>query len=403
MNILQNVLLYLVLVLALALAWYMGRQSGRRRQGRQGKPESDYFIGLNYLLNDEPDEAVDVFINSLEPDRGSLETHLALGTLLRRRGKVDRSISHLQGLLAGYDFNADELALIKLQLTRSYIAAGLLDRAEKLLEELEQGASKVRETALTLAITVYQMEKDWRKAVGAALELASTASGAARQELLMQASHYYCELAEQSLALDDLKAAMDELRQAQKVSRNNVRVHLLNAELHARGGNHKEALRILQKLIQQDTLFRAEAVTAMLGYMKASGMEKEAVQMLAEIKPGNDTRLIRELAVFIAMEQGDESAVTYILQHLHRIPSLPLLGKAVKSVRYMPHLQSKVIEVAEGVLEQHEQGMSAFRCENCGFELKLLHWSCPGCGKWGTVLPQETTAALRNGRDQETL
>ena len=398
MSLLQNLFLYLLLVLALSIAWYTGRKSGQRKARSAANTESDYFIGLNYLLNDEPDDAVDVFINALEPDRGSLETHLALGTLLRRRGKVDRSISHLQGLLAGYDFSAEELAQIKLQLTRSYIAAGLLDRAEKLLEELEKGTSKAREAALGLAITVYQMEKDWRKAIDAATELARTGSGHLKQEMQLQASHFYCELAEQSMALGNLKSAREELKMAMGICRTNVRVQLLEAQVHASSGNHQEALKILQKVIHQEPLYKAEAVMATLEYMKVAGLEKVAMKMLGEIEPGSDTRLIIELADFIAIDQGDESAVTFLLQQLKKNPSLALLGKAVRRVRFIPGMQDKVMEAAQTVLEAHSLGQFAFRCENCGFELKSLHWHCPGCGKWGSVLPLDDRLSARNPR-----
>src|SRR5690606_22120813 len=150
---------------AVALGWYLGARFKLQHPLRTRKFQPDYFVGLNYLLNDEPDDAVDIFIDALEVNAGTLETHMALATLLRRRGKVDRAISHLQGLLSSQNFTMRELAAIKVQLVRSYIAAGLFDRAERLIEDLREAPGGLREQSLGLAITLFQTEKEWQKAI----------------------------------------------------------------------------------------------------------------------------------------------------------------------------------------------------------------------------------------------
>ena len=163
----SNIFLYLLLLAALASGWWLGRRSSKSGGsyfglGSNKPPTNDYFIGLNYLLNDEPDDAIDIFIESLEINSNTLETHLALGTLLRRRGKVDRSITLYQDLLGKSIFSRSELNEIKISLVQSYISAGLLDRAEHLLKELRNEKGSIKVQALVLSANVYQLEKDWQ-------------------------------------------------------------------------------------------------------------------------------------------------------------------------------------------------------------------------------------------------
>ncbi len=135
-----NFFLALLMLIALALAWYSGYRTQIRSKYLQTKKDNkDYFIGLNYLLNDEPDQSIDAFIASLEINSNTLESHLALGNLLMRRGKVDGSVAVYQKLLANSQLKNIELNQVKLGLVKSYVAAGLLDRAEKLIDELKSG------------------------------------------------------------------------------------------------------------------------------------------------------------------------------------------------------------------------------------------------------------------------
>src|SRR5690554_3258183 len=204
----------LLMLLALAAAWYLGRLNRSRSRPARQNGGRDYFIGLNYLLNEQPDEAIDTFIAALEVNTDVFETHLALGTLLRRRGKVDKSIVVYQKLLERPGLGEYDASRIKLELLRSYIAAGLLDRAETLLGELGDAGPELRHAALLQAISLYQLERDWVRAVQSAEELLRIASVRERSRYQVMASHFQCELAELAIAEERYDEALLNLKKA---------------------------------------------------------------------------------------------------------------------------------------------------------------------------------------------
>ncbi len=384
-------LFVLLMVVALGLAWLAGYRSRfRKLPGLRRNPEQDYFIGLNYLLNDEPDDAIDIFIDALELNSNTLATHLALCTLLRRRGKVDRAIEHGQRLLADQGFGLRESNEIRINLVRSYLAAGLLDRAERLLEELKRGSPAVREAALGLAITVYQMEKDWAQALQATLELLNICPAARRGELQAQAAHFHCELAELALEHNDRAAARNELKKAIAINRNNVRIYLLLARIELAEGNSVDALRTLQKVQQYDEAYAGEASAAMLECIENAAADPQALRVLDEIlgtEPGS-RQLLARVAV-VRREKGNTAALRLLQQSLAAYPSLGVLARLLDTAAKEAGEQQAVLQQSAFVLEQHLHNCPQYRCDNCGFDLKHLHWLCPGCSKWGTVKPLE--------------
>jgi lipopolysaccharide biosynthesis regulator YciM len=381
----------LLMAVALALAWLAGYRSRfRKLPGLRRNPEQDYFIGLNYLLNDEPDDAIDIFIDALELNSNTLATHLALCTLLRRRGKVDRAIEHGQYLLADQSFGLRESNEIRINLVRSYLAAGLLDRAEKLLEELKRGSPTVREAALGLAITVYQMEKDWAQALQAALELLNICSAAKRPELQAQAAHFHCELAELALAQHDRAAARNELKKALAINRSNVRIYLLLARIDMAEGQILDALRNLQKVQQYDEAYAGEAAALMLECIEKAGADPEALRLL-EGSPGGEagSRQVLARVAVVRHEKGNAAALRLLQQSLAAYPSLGVLARLLDAAAKEATEQKDILQQSASALDQHLQACPQYRCDNCGFELKHLHWMCPGCNHWGTVKPLE--------------
>ena len=225
---LGNLSLSILILIAVALAWYSGYKTQLKSKYSASKDENkDYFIGLNYLLNDEPDQSIDAFISSLEINSNTLESHLALGNLLRRRGKVDGSIAVYQKLLANSQLNNAEINQVKLGLVKSYVAAGLLDRAEKLIDELKVAETKIQIAALNIGLTVYQLEKEWQKAIKVANDLLKLSLPNKRHEIQVKASHFYCELAEKELEFQHYNQAREYLHNAINLDKTNVRTSLI--------------------------------------------------------------------------------------------------------------------------------------------------------------------------------
>jgi lipopolysaccharide biosynthesis regulator YciM len=380
------VALILLLVLASWLLGYAAR--GRNLLQRRYPPDADYFVGLNYLLNDEPDDAIDVFIAALEVNSSTFDTHLALGKLLRRRGKVDRSIGHYEGLLASRRFNAKQTAEIRIQLLRSYIAAGLLDRAEQLLLELRQTTSSMRGEALRLAIMLYQIEREWRFALDAASELLKLAPAQHRHDLLVQITHFHCELAELALKQGNAVVAQEELRQALALFKGNIRVYLLLARLESAAGNHRDALALLYKAIQVEPAFYAEVLPALrdvLGIAAGSGDAGLPPELARELD--TDSAFHIEVAKQKLRSEGAPPAMQYLLQTLAKVPSLALLREMLDLADNQGVMQDQALRAGVEILSFTLQVLPRYRCDNCGFELKHLYWSCPGCSCWGMVKP----------------
>lgn len=392
----SSTLLFTFLMLALLMAsrfmGYFARD--RLRQRRRLPPDPDYFVGLNYLLNDEPDDAIDVFIEALEVKAATFDTHLALGKLLRRRGKVDRSIELYESLLASRQFNARQVAELRIQLLRSYIAAGLLDRAEQLLLELRQVNASLRAEALQLAIMLYQIEREWQPALDAAGELLKLTPVQHRHDLLMQISHFHCELAERALQQGQRAKARDELLLALQQFKGNVRVYLLLAQLEHDEGAGLEALALLQKAIQVDPALFAEIephLQRVAGDLQLASGEWLPEPLEREL--GTDSAYRIAKARQTRLESGAEAWVAALQQGLAQAPSLPLLKQTLRAAADEGLLQREVLAQGADVLAMHLQSLPRYRCDHCGFELKKLHWACPGCSCWGMVKPISTIVA----------
>lgn len=385
-----SVFSFLLVLIAIGLAWLAGYRSRFHHfPGLKRSPQQDYFVGLNYLLNDEPDDAIDIFIEALEVNSDTLATHLALGTLLRRRGKVDRSIAHYQQLLDSSTFSGREQCEIKIQLVRSYIAAGLLDRAERLLEELVKTPPASREIALGLAVTVFQKEKEWLKALAAANELLQICQSHIRSEIQLQASHFHCELAETELKACNFDAAREELRKAIQVCRHNVRIYLIEGKLESLVGAPREAVRALLKVGQFDPAFAHEAAEDLRVNLQKSGVDKQLSGLMEDkAELGSESRQILDNVASIARQQGEDEALNFLLPQLKVRPSLSLLAQSLSlSIKQDSRMQSRVLELGASLLTQHLLNSPHYRCENCGFELRSMHWLCPGCSRWGMVKP----------------
>lgn len=381
---------FALVLVAIGLAWIAGYRSRFYRfPGMKRNLERDYFVGLNYLLNDEPDDAIDIFIEALEVNSATLATHLALGTLLRRRGKVDKAIAHYQSLLLSSEFSTREISEIKIQLVRSFIAAGLLDRAEKLLEELMASPPAIREVALGLAISVFQKEKDWQKALAAATELLKICTPHRRQDIQLQASHFYCELAELAIKNGNLDAAREDLKKAVQMYRHNVRIYLMQGRLESLADNPKEAVRALLKVGQFEPAFAHAAAHELRLNLQKTGAEKQVSPLLDnEARGASESSQILESVAEIVQQQGEEEALNYLLPQLKAKPSLSLLSQSLSlAARRDPKVQANVLELGASLLGQHLLNSPHYRCENCGFELKSMHWLCPGCSRWSMVRP----------------
>jgi lipopolysaccharide assembly protein B len=378
-------LLALLLPVAAASGWWAARRSAAKTKETCADRDPAYFRGLNYLLNEQPDKAIDVFIKLLEVDSETVETHLALGNLFRRRGEVDRAIRIHQNLIARPSLSREQRAVALLELGQDYMRAGLFDRAESLFSELvEMGLH--RERALSNLKEIYQQEKDW----GRCLEVAHQLEAVCGQSHGTEIAHYYCEQAEEAWDAGDPSTAWTLTRKALGVDRRCVRASLLQAQMEQEGGNPKAAIRCYRQAIQQDPEFLPEALPGLLECCGQAGDREDLAAYLRGLYgQQRDTRVLLVLADLVQQEAGEAAAEGLVRQHLQQHADLLALERFVALQRRDGDggVQRDTLDILQQLLRRLRERQPAYQCSRCGFSARRLHWQCPGCKGWGTVRP----------------
>ncbi|MGQ9426148.1 lipopolysaccharide assembly protein LapB [Gilvimarinus sp. F26214L] len=389
----SDLFMLLLLVVAIAIGYFLGRRGTRTRAGDDlaGAFDRNYFKGLNQLLNEQPDAAIDTFIRALEVNSDTLETHLALGNLLRRQGEVDRAIRIHQNLLARPGLPPSQQHHAQLELARDYVKAGLLDRAERLFQELVEQSPELRDTCLEGLVEIYRDEQEWEKAINAVEQLVGRRFGTGFAKVPAKwrcaQAHFCCELAEQAMGRNDFLTARRYLKSALGYDKNLVRASLLWGQLEYQLGHGREALKILKKIPSQDADFLVEALPLFVKCHEQlgdyQGLQKFLLQLQSEY-PSNS--IILELTERIRQTQGDMAAASFIGTQLKSRPSVRGVSRLLDF--YVNHSKEKAQEnlrLLKELIDQIIVSKPAYRCEHCGFTGNQLHWLCPSCKSWNTV------------------
>ncbi|MCG8413249.1 MAG: lipopolysaccharide assembly protein LapB [Pseudomonadales bacterium] len=388
----DSLLIYLLLLLAVIAGWLMGRLTARSKTVKPRNTQTifqDYFVGLNYLLNDEPDEAIDTFIKALEINSDTIETHLALGALLRRRGKVDKAIKVHQTLLARQGLDKSFFDSTRLQLAMDYISAGLLDRAERLLKEIQDEGGEARWEALKHLVTIYQTEKEWELALNSVEALLRNSAYKKDTELRSIAAHYCCELAEDLLRQNQLNRARDQIRRAFTFDRKHVRASLLLAKLEQRLGNTATAVKELIRVRTNYPDFSSYVLELLSEWHRGADQEEELETLLAEqLATSPDAFLLQHLAQFIHNKRGNAAAMEFLESHYDKHPSLE--GMVSLLSLHMAEAEGSVNEDLSRIKDRLAailQKQYSYQCNHCGYESRNLYWLCPSCQRWDKTGP----------------
>ena len=388
----DDLLIYLLLLSAVVAGWLMGRLTSRPKPVRSTDTRAifhDYFVGLNYLLNDEPDEAIDTFIKALEINSDTVETHLALGALLRRRGRVDKAIKVHQTLLARQGLERTFFDSTRLQLAMDYIAAGLLGRAEMLLKEIDEEGGEARREALEQLVTVYQTEKEWELALTCVQSLLQTPKYKKDEALRSIAAHYCCELAEDLLKQQQLQRAREQIRRAFTFDRKHVRASLLLGRLEQCLGNTPIAIKELLRLRSNYPDFSC-CVLELLGDWHADPDRQPQWEALLseQLVLSPDTFVVQHLAHSIQRQRGHDAAIEFLESHHDQHPSLSnlvtLLHWHLADIEGA--VQQNLARIKQRLAAMLQQQYS-YRCNHCGYESRKLYWLCPSCQRWDRTRP----------------
>lgn len=380
-------LFWLLVPIAAASGWYAARWRTPVPRGKATHQDlSSYFKGLNYLLNEQPDKAIEVFVKSLEVESETVETHLALGNLFRRQGEVDRAICLHQNLITQISLTREQRCHALLELGMDYMRSGLLDRAESLFQELlGQGITLYTRQALKQLLDIYQLEQDWDKAVACARELESRCG----EEVCHLIAQFHCEQAEQSIWQGDSEQALNWVRKALSIDPHCVRASLMEGILAMEAGQIKQAIRAYKRIEHQDSEFLGETMRPLMECYKALGQLDELSDYVRSVSmnyPGITPALL--LAELIASQQGIDQAVSYLSQELQRRPSIRGLDRLLEyAVTHLNGLSKQQVDVLKRFTSNLLKGKFTYKCRHCGFMGKTLHWQCPSCKYWNSVRP----------------
>ncbi|SFT70499.1 lipopolysaccharide assembly protein LapB [Halomonas saccharevitans] len=383
-----DVLLLALLVAAIAAGWWLGRRERPKGDASSATPSlaRDYFVGLNYLLNDQQDQAIETFIGALEVNSDTVETHLALGNLFRNRSEADRALKIHQNLLARPTLTSDQSERVQLELSRDFLALGLLDRAERLLEGLVRDThdSELRRSARRLLIDLFEREREWQ----AALDVALPKLVRQHDDIRRAAAHWLCELAEEERHSASPVLARRHLRQALATDARCVRANLLLAAMAQDTGQYKQAIKLLRRIPEQDASYTPLMLEPLAHAYRLLDDEEGLVRCLRELLDEvPSTSVISLLAETLYHQGRDEDAVALIREQLERQPSLEAIHQLLSLSRRHPREEDERIEL----LERHTQALvrarPRHRCRRCGFATATLHWQCPRCRSWGTTQP----------------
>tara|TARA_B110000438_G_C15759278_1_gene626542 strand:+ start:331 stop:1521 length:1191 start_codon:yes stop_codon:yes gene_type:complete len=384
--------IYILLLFAIATGWVIGRISASSRKKRSFETNeifTDYFVGLNYLLNDEPDEAIDTFIRALEINSETVETHLALGALLRRRGKVDKAIKIHQNLLARQELHKSFSDSTRLQLAIDYISAGLLDRAERLLNEILKDSAAIKWDALRYLITIYQTEKEWVKAISCSSELLKNPIYKKDQDIRAAAAHYCCELAEQLLCEEKGVGTKELIKKAFTFDKKNVRATLLLARTEQSLGNYKSAIKELVRVRTNNPEFISQVLGPLAECYEQIHNLMEYEKLLINTLPEEpDVSVVISLSGLVKKRSGDEAAISFLNDYLVRKPSLTGLVELLKlQIPKTDAAMSSNLNLLQQMLNKLVNKKATYQCHHCGYQARSLYWLCPSCQKWDKIKP----------------
>jgi len=365
--------------------WYGVRQHAHRDKERSTLFTRDYFIGLNYLINEQHDKALDAFLKLLDVDSDTAETHLALGSLFRRRGEVDRAIRIHQNLIARPKLSEEQRIEALLGLGRDYMSAGVLDRAEHLFTEVMSLQGEVGQTALRHLLDIYQQEKKWSRAIEIAEHLQSTTT----EDMAHVIAHHYCELAEEMLEAKDFTKASKYINRAMQINKNAVRASFLLARMARSQKEYKTAIKYFQRVATQSPDFISITIEPLVDCHRNVNDEEGLIAYLHEtLEKYPRMTIVTVLAESIRKNKGMEQGVAYFAEQLRLNPSLRGLNTLIGW--HLATTEGRVrdqLQVLQDLMARLLENLPIYRCINCGFSGKKLHWHCPSCKRWETVRP----------------
>ncbi|HEY9267820.1 MAG TPA: lipopolysaccharide assembly protein LapB [Methylotenera sp.] len=378
----------LALPLFFSLGWLAARVDLKQLLAESTALPAAYFKGLNFLITNQQDKAIEAFTEAVQANTESLELHFALGSLFRKRGEVDRAIHLHLHLLEKKQLEPQQKLAVTAELAQDYLKAGLFDRAEELFESLDD--DRYRQPALRALLEIYVREREWERAIKAATELERISGVPFRVEV----ANYYCEMAVKSKLANDTHTARFELDQALNANKSCVRANVLLGDLEAEANNHKSAISVWKRIEFQKPEYLGLIAPKLLVSFRALNQIEEGLTLLQTyLQTYQLNSLLNVLYEATLAEQGAENAAKLARNELIKMPSLNSLDLLLqaRTILETNHPQNGNLQDTQLMQQavRHAIGnKTAYHCEQCGFKAKYHHWQCPACNAW-EALPAE--------------
>ena len=378
----------IALPLFFALGWIAARVDIQQLLSETTSLPAAYFKGLNFLITDQKEKAIEAFTEAVQANGESLELHFALGSLFRRSGEVDRAINLHLSLLERKELPALQRQAIKAELAQDYLKAGLYDRAEELFSSLD--GSRYQQPALRALLEIYIREREWQRAIKSATELERISGVPFRKEI----AQFYCEMAVKSILDQDLHTARHELEMALDANKNCVRANIMLGEMEANSKAHKIAINFWKRIEFQKSDYLGIVAQKLLNSYRELGELDEGVALLKQYFESYKLPSLLAVVFDITLaEQGAEPAAKMALDDLERKPSLQTLEHLLKA-RSLQANTAADNSLIQQTIRYAVGNRTAYCCEQCGFKARNFHWQCPACNAWESLPsePKETVA-----------
>jgi len=365
------------------LGWAAARIDIRHLVKESRALPRSYFQGLNFLLNEQPDRAIESFVDAVKIDPQTVELHFALGSLFRRRGETERAIRMHQNLVERDDLPQDLKLQALSELGQDYLKAGLLDRAEEVFTKLRDSA--MVKYAKKNLLEIYQLEKDWSKAIAIAAELPDIAT---QKEI----AEYFCELATAEMIRSRPEEASVYLQTALERNRKCVRASLLQGDIALQQDKLEEAVECWQRIEQQDPTFLALVAQRLLEAFRKLERRDEGLQLLRGYLDHYPSLDLLDVVFQLVLEsEGAEAAYGLVRDELKRNPTLLGFDKLIDARLLLASPETRPdLDLAKSIVQGYTRRLARYRCDNCGFKARQFYWRCPACGGWETYSPKRT-------------
>jgi lipopolysaccharide assembly protein B len=373
----------LALPLFFTLGWIAARVDINQLLSESTTLPAAYFKGLNFLITDQHDKAIEAFIEAVEANADSLELHFALGSLFRRRGEVDRAIHLHLNLLEKRELPEPQKMAVTAELAQDYLKAGLLDRAEELFKSLDD--SRYKQPALRALLEIYVREREWEHAIESAKELERLSGVPFRKEI----AQYYCEMAVKSILTNDHHTARHELEKALDANKGCVRANILLGDMEATDGAHKVAISIWKRVEFQKPEYLGLIAGKLLASYRAIGkLDEGMAQLRSYLQTYKLPSLQAVVYEAVLAEEGPESAAALAREELNKRPSLQTLDQLLKARMQFEKNDQHDTNLTQQTVRSAIGNRNAFVCDQCGFRAKNFHWQCPACNAWEAIAPE---------------